>query len=161
VALEGRFLVSALFGFKGRMKRLDYWLAAIGLAVGRGVVLILALGITHMRMGTLESLPLRLSVDLAFLWPSAAIVIKRGHDRDRSTRWSGVVVVVLYGLGVAFGALMDLGFHEAGTLSLLAVLLGSFYMLIDYGLADGTPGPNRYGASPKGRTDSDVAKTFD
>jgi uncharacterized membrane protein YhaH (DUF805 family) len=101
-------------------------------------------------MGEVEALPLRVGLDLAFFWPSAAIVIKRGHDRSRPTAYSAVLVSALYGLGVAFGALMDLGWHQAGTLSLLVLLIGSLYMLIDYGLLDGAPGLNRYGPSPKG-----------
>jgi uncharacterized membrane protein YhaH (DUF805 family) len=165
MALKVSSLFRALFSFKGRIKRLDYWLSLIGLAVARVGVLILALTFSHMRMGETQSLPLRLGLDAAFLWPSASIVIKRGHDRNRSTLFSCGLVVVLYGLGVAFGLLMDLGHHEAGTLSLLVVLVGSFYMLIDYGMLDGTPGLNRYGPSPKGLPSAgvgeDLGKVFE
>jgi len=151
-------LTHALFGFKGRAKRLDYWLAAIGLAVARVVVLTTALGFTHMQMSEPEALPLRLALDAAFFWPSAAIVIKRGHDRNRSTLYSTVLVGVLYASGVAFGLVMDAQNTLGGAVSMLLLLVGSLYMLIDYGLLDGTRGPNRFGPSPKGAPSEGVGE---
>ena len=151
-------LTHALFGFKGRAKRLDYWLGLIGLAVARVVVLVMALGFTHMRMGEPEALPLRLGLDVAFFWPSAAIVIKRGHDRNRPTLYSTALVSGLYASGVAFGLVMDAQNTQGGAFCLLALLIGSLYMLIDYGLLDGTRGQNRYGPSPKGAPSEGVGE---
>lgn len=157
-------LVQVLFGFKGRAKRLDYWLCLVGIAVARIFVLSLGLAWTGMVMGEAKALPLRLGLDALFLWPSVAIVIKRGHDRNRPTLYSAILVGVFYGLGVAIGLLMDAQTNNAGALCMLGLLIGSFYMLIDYGLMEGTKGRNRYGPSPKGHPDgigTDLAKVFD
>ena len=36
----------------------------------------------------------------------------------------------------------------------LALLIGSLYQLVVLGFLDGTPGPNRFGTSPKGIGDN-------
>lgn len=165
MAFKAASLIHALFGFKGRAKRLDFWLGSVGLAVVRVLALSLGLAWTGLMMGEPESLPLRLGLDLVFLWPSAAIAIKRGHDRNRSALYSGVVLAVLYGAGVALGLLMDVRETGGGTVCVLLLAVGGFYMLIDYGLVDGTKGPNRYGPSPKGigptGVGTEVAEVFE
>lgn len=161
----GSFLIRLLFSFRGRIKRLDYLLASLGLAVGRVVVLILALALVRGQMDDSKGLVVRLILDVGFFWPSAAIVIKRGHDRNKPAWLSGVVLAAVYGPGVAFGFLMDADHNNAGAVCALVVLAGWIYMLIDYGLIDGTLGPNRYGPSPKSRqaagVGTDLAKVFD
>jgi uncharacterized membrane protein YhaH (DUF805 family) len=157
------FLIDGLFGFEGRLRRSEYWIASIGLGVVRFVVLMVAwaFALTHQRMDA-KSLPVRLGIDLLFLWPSAAIVVKRGHDRNRSTAYSGVVLAVLYGLSTAYSILVTRGRMTEAMLCSLVVLVGAIYMLIDYGIIDGTKGPNRYGPSPKGHqgVGVEVAKAF-
>jgi uncharacterized membrane protein YhaH (DUF805 family) len=159
-------LIRTLFSFSGRMKRSDYLLASLGLAVGRVVTLILALAVTHGRMDDEIGFIVRPVLDLAFFWPSAAIAIKRGHDRDRRTGYTAIMIAVFYGLGVAVGYLMDADQRDLGTVCALLVLGGWIYMLIDLGLIDGTRGPNQYGPSPKGDRGAggvgdDLAKVFD
>jgi uncharacterized membrane protein YhaH (DUF805 family) len=129
----------------------------------RFVVLMVALGSTGLNIQDAKSLPVRLGIDLLFLWPSAAIVVKRGHDRNRSTAYSGVVLAVLYGLSTAYSILVTRGRMTEAMLCSLVVLVGAIYMLIDYGIIDGTKGPNRYGPSPKGHqgVGVEVAKAFD
>lgn len=164
MAFKARSLIHALFGFSGRAKRLDYWLMVVGLAVVRTFSLSLGLAWMHTAMGNPGAVSLRVALDLLFFWPSAAIVIRRGDDRNRPALYSVILVSVLYGLGVAMGFLMD---AEASTIAawcLLVQAIGSFYMLIDYGLMEGTKGRNRYGPSPKGYPDgvgAEVAEVFD
>lgn len=158
-------MIKALFGFRGRMKRSDYLLASLGLAVGRIVILIAALAVTRGKMDDAVGFVVRPVLDLAFFWPSAAIAIKRGHDRDRRTAYTAIMIAVFYGLGVAFGYLMDADQKDLGTACALIVFGGWIYMLIDLGLIDGTIGPNQYGPSPKGHggaaVGDDLAKVFD
>ena len=68
-------------------------------------------------------------IGLASLWPSLAIVVKRGHDRDQ-TGWMALIMII--------------------------PIVGWFFWLINYGILDGTPGPNQYGPSPKGLGDSAI-----
>ena len=60
---------------------------------------------------------------LALVWPSLAVQIKRWHDRDR-TGWMVLINFI--------------------------PLVGFVWTFIECGCMDGTPGPNRYGPSPKG-----------
>ena len=157
-------VIEGLFSFDGRFRRSEYWIASIGLGVVRFVLLI-AIG-AAMGMGMAEAstyMPLRLGLTALFLWPSAAIAIKRGHDRNRPAWWTLTLMGALYALGeigTAFNAAGNV--RMSGVFGLLILPVG-LYMFIDYGLIDGTKGPNRYGASPKGHggRGDDVAKTFD
>jgi uncharacterized membrane protein YhaH (DUF805 family) len=157
-------VIEGLFSFDGRFRRSEYWIASIGLGVVRFVLLI-AIG-AAIGMGMAEAstyMPLSLGLTVLFLWPSAAIAIKRGHDRNRPAWWTLTLIAAGLGLGqtsAAFNAAGDV--MTAGVLGLLIIPVG-LYMFIDYGLIDGTKGPNRYGASPKGHggQGDDVAKTFD
>lgn len=154
---------SRLFGFRGRALRLEWWLTSLGIGVGRIVALIVGMAVTGLRMDEPRAIPLRLAVDLAFLWPSAAIVIRRGHDRNRPAVYSGVVLGAVYAPGMAFGLLIDAGYNNTGVICGLTVVVGWVYMLVDYGLLKGSDGPNRYGPSPKGRggVGVELAETFD
>jgi uncharacterized membrane protein YhaH (DUF805 family) len=57
------------------------------------------------------------------LWPRLAISIKRLHDRGKSGLWILLVFIPV---------------------------LGWLWLLVDMGFLDGTPGPNKFGPSPKG-----------
>lgn len=61
-------------------------------------------------------------VYFAYIWMYLAISAKRCHDRN---------------------------YPAAMALIMFVPLLGALWALIDLGLVDGTPGPNRYGPSPK------------
>ena len=61
---------------------------------------------------------------IALVWAALALQIKRWHDRDKS--W----VLIFVGM----------------------ITCGFFWVLIECGILDGTPGPNRFGPSPKGVT---------
>lgn len=150
MAKKNQFVIDGLFGFDGRFRRSEYWIASIGLTILRVVVLLVICGVLGMGMIEASKLPLvRHGLDLLFLWPAAAITIKRGHDRNRSTLFTGIMLAVLYGSGVLLTFLAQTGNQIA--VAGVSVLLLPFmlYMFIDYGLIDGTSGDNRYGRSPK------------
>lgn len=164
MAKKNQFLIDGLFRFDGRFRRSEYWIASIGLGVVRFVIYVSVAA--AMGVGMVEAskmLPLRIGLDLVFLWPSAAIAIKRGHDRNRSALFTGVLLALIYGVSEVSGILTVAGNAMAGGVVALLMFPVLIYMFIDYGLIDGTKGPNRYGASPKGHAGSgaDVAKTFD
>jgi uncharacterized membrane protein YhaH (DUF805 family) len=125
-------MLQTLFGFHGRMRRSAYW--AIGLVLSLGLTTTLAiLGWLAFPSGAPEAGNLTqwqwayigLVGVTTFLgaWIRLAIQVKRWHDRNASGWW---------------------------TLAVLFPILGAIWVLVECGFFDGTPGPNKYGPSPKG-----------
>jgi uncharacterized membrane protein YhaH (DUF805 family) len=114
-----------LFSFDGRIRRLHYWLASIGVGAVASVISSMLFGMSGVFMGHFNPLPMVLILPLvaAEFWIGIALGIKRCHDRDKS------------GLFLLVG---------------LIPIIGGLWLLIDLGFIDGTPGPNQYGPSPKG-----------
>lgn len=147
--------VQKLFGFHGRLRRRDFWLlfilmigvsAALAFAVRRGV-------------GLAPDDPWMSALNLVTAWPMMAIAIKRLHDRDRSG-W--LVIVIWAQTAVSIFAAQYPGSRLQVIAQVLFVLV-QLWMLIDLGILDGTKGPNRYGASPKGLgvpTDAELDEVF-
>lgn len=126
--------MSLFFSFNGRIRRSHFWLAAIGLMIVNGVVSSLTLfpaiaaaaasGDPNAVLAAYGSPGALLYWvwALAMFWPSLALDIKRCHDRNRS-----------------------------GWFLLLAFIpLVNLWVLVELLFLDGTPGPNRFGPSPKG-----------
>jgi len=133
--MNGLTWTQKLFGFQGRITRLDFWLAQLTY-----VVLILAAiyglsGVAHSWGETASSQYTLGAVMVAgyigFIWSSFAVAIKRYHDRDKSGWWVLLSFIPI----VAVFVLVELGFFE------------------------GTRGTNRFGASPKGLVETDLDKT--
>jgi uncharacterized membrane protein YhaH (DUF805 family) len=136
-------IVQMLFSFEGRMRRRDFWLCLICLAVLHGLLFSLVAAMffpiwmttsSYDGRGTvwpawwaLMVAPPMLAAHFLLLWPRIAVGVKRCHDRDKSGLW---------------------------LLLLLIPFFGWLWALIDLGLLDGTPGPNQYGPSPKGVGDA-------
>lgn len=57
------------------------------------------------------------------LWIGIALMVKRLHDRNKGPVW-----ILVYNIPI----------------------VGWIWCLVEIGFLDGTPGPNRYGPSPKG-----------
>ena len=62
-------------------------------------------------------------------WASAALNVKRLHDRNKSAWW--VIVTFL-------------------------PYIGPIFVIVELGILDGTKGPNQFGADPKGRGEPPV-----
>lgn len=151
-------------GFRGRAPRLEWWLTSIGVGLGRFVALIVVSVLSGQQASQpLVMMVLRPAIDLAFLWPSAVVVVRRGHDRNRPALYSATILAIVYAPSVMVGFLMYRPASVLGGICVLTILIGWIYMAVDYGLLDGTPGPNRYGPSPKGSQGIGVelAQTFD
>jgi uncharacterized membrane protein YhaH (DUF805 family) len=162
---DGR-LGQKLFAFHGRVRRSDWWLlglliTAVQLAV-TGIINLWAFGLNEPFLGTLHITEAGVVISASWwvaqgigalaLWPLLALAVKRGHDIG----WPAFVVVGLY--LVSFGMELrptDLQPLFAPFESLLAPFLAGFALFLNLvifvalGVVDGTPGANRYGASPK------------
>ncbi len=124
-----------LFGAAGRLRRRDYWI----LSIGSGVVITILDIVASVFLGGSESMapgnPVSWILWLVSFWISIALIIKRLHDRNKGPVWIVVFMIPVIGWVWAF---------------------------VELGLLDGTPGPNRYGPSPKGvvTTQAELVETF-
>lgn len=116
--------------FEGRLRRQHFWIGAIILWVVQMVIMSVTFGgmaaaaATH-NPGAMFAGPAAIGwiLILALIYPSLALQVKRWHDRDK-TGWMALIVFI--------------------------PLIGALWVLIECGFLDGTPGPNKYGPSPKG-----------
>jgi len=119
-----------LFGFTGRVERLQVWLVAVASAAIFG----LFWALVNLRAPVdpaatpvprppgaeiLDALPVVIGIGL--IWPLAAIGVKRCHDRGRSGWWM---------------------------LAALVPVLGWAWLVYDLAIAKGSPAPNRFGPAP-------------
>jgi uncharacterized membrane protein YhaH (DUF805 family) len=148
-----------MFSFEGRIGRQDFWICHLilfGISIVLGIALfsaaigpILALGMASEKNGgdvddaaalaamapLFPMMGIFFLAQLAMLWPSLAIDVKRLHDRDQSG-W--LVLIFVFAKFVSWIPIIG-----------LIPGLGSFlFWLINLGILEGTMGPNRYGPSP-------------
>jgi len=118
-------------------------------------------------------------ISLGLLVPNLAVGVRRLHDTNRTGWWlilPGAVLILglilfLIVTGAQLGDLIA-GHYEKNPQAILPIIGNAFLMvwlptviaslvLFVFNLLDGTPGPNRFGADPKGRgvTES-AAQTF-
>lgn len=151
--------------FGGRSRRKEYWMFALflvliylvlgglGLVLGAGAFMALGSGASATGLGALGGGAMLVFglfglFVLAIIVPSLAVAVRRLHDTDRSGWW--VVAPIVPNV---LGALVGSGVIAA-VLSLAAV--GLSVMLFVFYCLDGTRGPNRFGADPKGANLGDV-----
>jgi uncharacterized membrane protein YhaH (DUF805 family) len=130
-------ILHVLFGFHGRIRRLTYWLATIGLFAVQFVfitqIVAAAVGpgsgydVVDYDRTTLYAAFDRMTIwwlPIEFLsfWIGMALAVKRAHDRN----YPGIAVLLMF-----------------------VPMVGGLWALIDLGFIDGTPGANQYGPSPK------------
>ena len=152
--------MSSLFSAKGRIRRSEWWLFTIGLAILSGILTLVVTGLVVGWEGMpfpvepgvdWRVLAIRYGVAAIFFWPLLAASLRRAHDRNGS----GWVVVLTYVLNIgaeaaAYFVPVDPSTELIlGGAYLVVGLLGLF-LLITLGFLDGTKGPNKYGTSPKG-----------
>jgi uncharacterized membrane protein YhaH (DUF805 family) len=139
--------------FEGRINRAKYWAATIILII---IVLVIMFGVGFalgMSMNP-EDHTFKLIVlvcQLIFLYPSAAVMVKRLHDRNRPG-WFAVFMlgpVAIKAATDAFGITGDME-HLNGIDHLLNFLtLGvGIWFFIELGCLRGTIGDNQYGPDP-------------
>ncbi|HZZ90140.1 MAG TPA: DUF805 domain-containing protein [Caulobacteraceae bacterium] len=113
--------------FNGRLRRSHFWVGIVILWVVEMVIMMALVmpGMTAAASGGSPG-PLMLVGQLLLLvliWPALAVQVKRWHDRDKSGWW---------------------------VLISLIPLIGFIWVIVECGILDGTPGPNKFGPSPKG-----------
>ncbi len=131
-------LVQFLFSFEGRVRRLHLWLYVLVMSILSGGIfwqfshlfsmhrihLFLTPGLWHFNgFYFIAHFPQTGLLGLVLLWIHFAVFIKRWHDRDKSG-WMMLINLIPF--------------------------VGWIWTLIECGFLDGTQGPNKYGASPKG-----------
>lgn len=159
-------LVSFLFGFSGRINRLQYWLGYLGAGFG-GAVLILVLGVLTMPAGgapktsadallLLPSMGVTFGIPLMLMgWIGSALQTKRFHDRGRSGLWALApfvpltMIVITVISAAATNASIEHVLSSAGTWFGLLQLVNLF-MFVDLGCMPSKPEPNKYGNPPGG-----------
>ena len=138
-------MLQQVFGFKGRLRRRDYWIFNIVL-----VLAVIAMVGPFMLAVGFETRDRRFdALGLVALWPSMALLVKRIHDRDKTGRMALIYwIPSLVSTGLSFIPEFGLGglkvFLDIGT-----GMIGLWF-LVEFGFMDGTQGPNEYGPSPKG-----------
>lgn len=170
---RAHFIVEGLFGFEGRMRRSEFWLMSIGVGVIKFVLALVLTSVMGLMMDELRGVYVRLAIDLLFFWPILAFMVRRGHDRSRSTFYSiaftviftvlGAILTVLTAPLAAAGANADMDLQVAFVVVWILYVSALIYWFVDYGCLDGTKGRNRFGGSPKGAKgpgDQDLAQVF-
>jgi uncharacterized membrane protein YhaH (DUF805 family) len=174
-------LIQNFIGFEGRLNRQPFWISAIVLAVISIVISLVILPIVG--FSVMPNMPtigadtspediaaaisaaqsragwVSLVMFLIFAYPTAAISIKRRHDRNSS----GIDVWIYLALGIVVQLISALGIGmttmQVGTTTVpmpgpivttAGVILGIYgiYLLVVLGFLKGTAGPNQYGPDP-------------
>jgi uncharacterized membrane protein YhaH (DUF805 family) len=162
--------------FSGRSRRMEYWMWVVFqfLIFIAFMILMVAVGGAALMRGDMAGLMavggvliilylLYALLGLVFLVPNLAVTIRRLHDTDRSGWWIMlfwgpyllmIANSMIMGAKVASGGdtTMD---GPVGLVLMLAFLVGALVLLV-YMSREGTRGPNRYGADPKGQNAGQV-----
>lgn len=153
-------LVSLLFGFQGRINRMQYWLT--GFALG-AVVMMLVIGLfasvgLSLTMSkeafvaaVLSSALALIPVLIVAIWCNTALQVKRLHDRGQSGWW-----VLLQWAPTAMVFMGPMGMAMAVPASWM-IALG---FLINLGFMPGTQGTNQFGGPPGSGSSSPQAPSF-
>ena len=163
-----------LFGFKGRIQRLYWWITSLVVAAAAGM-LTQSLEFWAQQIGSGAVDPdtsvfepsgwFGVGVGLIAIlnmWINLAVGAKRLHDRDRSFWWLVWQTLVLF-LAIVLAVVAVLMPEEqrttwfvlAGLVGMVAVGLG-IWLLVEMGFLRGTQGPNRFGPDPLGAPQSDA-----
>lgn len=173
-------LIGNFIGFDGRLNRQPFWISGIIIAVVSVIISLVILPLLGLSMmpnlnigadttaadvaavmteAAGKSRWISLVMFAIFVYPSAAICIKRRHDRNNNGMdvWVYLGLTVIYLLVQALGIGMttvDVGgvsFPAPSTpLMLFGILVGilGIYLLVVLGFLKGTAGANQYGPDP-------------
>ena len=141
--------------FDGRINRKPYWIGTIILAV---VILVISF-VAGMFMGVSITAPdfrfklLSLVLGVLLLYPAAALMVKRLHDRDRPA-WlaalflaSGLIKSVTDVIGVTGNPVSP---NPLDALLNLITFIFGIWAFVELGCLRGSAGTNRHGPDPLG-----------
>lgn len=167
-------LTELLFSFKGRIRRLHWWIAALAVGAASGALTAIlevaakasGSAIIDPETNAIELTGLfgiaLLAVGLANTWINFALSVKRLHDRDRTGWWLVMQVVAL--VVAVFVAVVAIALSKeqatawyviAGIVGIVAAII-SIWLFVEIGFLRGTQGPNRFGPDPLGAPRSDA-----
>ena len=152
-----------LLGFRGRLRRSDWWMCGIALRLGQFVaselLIVLLLGQHRslfagglaLRSRDAPALAISVLTALAALWPALALAYKRARDVEMDAGllaavWAAVAVATLGGPSLLLGLP-----PEARGPAVALLVAAAAWLVLSLGLRDGAKGPNRFGPSPKAR----------
>jgi uncharacterized membrane protein YhaH (DUF805 family) len=154
------FVIRFLFGFRGRINRLQYWggsflvgtINAIGVFLTAGSALFSA-GLDDKLAATQGAGLLLIPVQIVTMWMTLALQTKRFHDRGRTGWLSVAILVPMVPLFVLIQ--MGPGDNPAAAAAMMApfmllLLAISLWFFVDLGLLPGASGDNAYGSPPTG-----------
>lgn len=124
-----------LFSIKGRIGRRDFWIW-IGLWVLAMIILFTLAG------GGWLNLQTAAFILVCLLWPTAAVTIKRLHDRGKSGLWALLMILAWMLLAGNWAVLPGIWQWGVGRFVPTLIIV---MMLIDLGAFVGTQGENKYG----------------
>jgi uncharacterized membrane protein YhaH (DUF805 family) len=145
---------SLMFGFKGRITRAQFWLAALILAAAWWGAFMFATLVTkdiNLQRGHALLFALSGAINITTMVSFAAIGAKRLHDRDRTGWWMLLFFFAPYLLG-PFLLLLLSDFPSDTELMIWAgatLLPFHAWGLIVLGVLPGMSGPNRFGEAPQ------------
>ncbi|AVF03048.1 MULTISPECIES: DUF805 domain-containing protein [Devosia] len=141
----------------GRIGRQQWWIGIVVLIV-ISILASIVLSILSFGNGTVMAW-FGVLINLALIWPSYCVGIKRRHDRDNNGTDLKILIAgsVLLNLLTATGigsSMTDMGGVMVpvpsiwlGALNLIFAIF-AIYMLVQLGFLKGTAGPNNYGPDP-------------
>ncbi|MDQ4429861.1 DUF805 domain-containing protein [Yokenella regensburgei] len=124
-----------LFSIKGRIGRRDFWIWMVLWVVA------MTLLFTFAGMGWLNMQTAAFAL-VCLLWPTAAVMVKRLHDRGRSGIWALLMVLAWMLLAGNWEVLPGVWQWVVGRLIPTVIIV---MMVIDLGAFVGTQGENKYG----------------
>ena len=124
-----------LFSFKGRIGRRDFWIW-IGLWI---VSMLVLFSLASKQLLDIQTAAFCL---VCLLWPTAAVTVKRLHDRGRSGAWALLMILAWMLLAGNWAMLPGVWQWAGGRFVPTLILVG---MLIDLGAFIGTQDANKYG----------------
>ncbi|MCE9888656.1 DUF805 domain-containing protein [Kluyvera intermedia] len=124
-----------LFSIKGRIGRRDFWIWIVIWAVTMVALFSLA-------GGGLIDLQTAAFMLVCLLWPTAAVTIKRLHDRGKSGLWALLMVLAWMLLAGNWAMLPSVWQWGVGRFIPTLIIV---MMLTDLGAFVGTQGENKYG----------------
>jgi uncharacterized membrane protein YhaH (DUF805 family) len=141
--------------FEGRINRKPYWIGLIVLII---IMMVIIFGASFLLIGsivepTFQTRLVTFVLQLLFLYPSTALMVKRLHDRNRPSYWAAFILVpmVLKSLTDMMGMTGD-ALHQNALDYLLNIIVFvvSIWFFIELGCLRGTVGSNQYGPDPLG-----------
>lgn len=141
--------------FEGRINRKSYWIGLLALII---VMMAVMFGALFLVGGSIvandfQTRMITFVLQLAFLYPSAALMVKRLQDRNRPGYFAAFLLVpmVIKAVTDLMGMTGDpVDQNALDYLLNIIIFVVSVWFFIELGCLRGTVGPNQYGPDPLG-----------